>query len=83
MRATSLAELLDISGDVNRLDLTQDSDPLPFAPAQKLARGAAVGGARARVADIDGKKFEEAAGAALPCPSDQCRHPRGFDYQFR
>jgi len=58
----------DVGGDVDRLDLAERGDPLPFAPAQKHAGGAGVGGAGVLVADMDGEEVAEAAGGPLRGP---------------
>src|ERR1700730_9251714 len=61
-------EVFDISGHMDRLHVLQPGNPLPFAPAQKHGSGASIGRPRVAVTDIDREEFEEAAGAALPCP---------------
>jgi hypothetical protein len=78
-------EVFDISGHMDRLHVLQPGNPLPFAPAQKHGSGASIGRPRVAVTDIDREEFEEAAGAALPCPGDQRRQsPRRVspDAQF-
>ena len=64
--------------DMDRRDLVQSTHTLPLAPVKKFDRGATVGRARIRIADLDGEEFEEAgapffaaamiAGKATPCP---------------
>ena len=57
----------------DRLDFVEPANPLFFAPAEKLDRGAMVGRARVRIADRDGEEFEETDLGPLPCPGDECR----------
>lgn len=52
---------------MQRLDLRQGHNPLPFAPAQKITRRPSVGCSGVRIADIDGEEFEQAA--RTPCPA--------------
>jgi hypothetical protein len=76
-RSHPLAELLYISGDMDRLDFIEAAHALPLAPLKKFYRGTTVRRARVRIADVDGEKFEEAflcpamiAGSTtLPCPA--------------
>jgi hypothetical protein len=67
------AKLLYISGDLDRLDLSEATNALPFAPVEKFSSGPSVGRSCVRVADIDGEEFQEAELGPLPCPGDQRR----------
>ena len=62
-----MLQLLDIGGDMDRLDAPEGGNPLPFAPAQKHGGGASIGGAGVAVTDIDGEEVAEAV--AAPCPA--------------
>ncbi len=67
------AELLDIGGDMHRLDLAQGGNRPALRTSAGTQRRRGVGRASIRVADIDGEEFEEAARAALPGLGDQRR----------
>ena len=64
-------QLLDIRGDMDRLDAPEFANPLPLAPAQESARRPRIGRPRVFVADVDGEEFEEAPHGSRPCPGNQ------------
>jgi hypothetical protein len=54
-------QLLDVGGDVHRLDLAQLGQPRPcFTPAEKHGGGAGISRPRVLVADVDGEEFGKA-----------------------
>jgi hypothetical protein len=86
----ALSELLDIDGDMDRLDFIQPANSLLLAPIEKLGGGASVGGSPILVVNIDGENLRKrlraplpaaaiSAGTPLPCPTarvsnDQLTH---------
>jgi hypothetical protein len=68
------AELLYISGDIDRRDFIEPTDPLLLAPVEKFTGGAAISRTRVRVADVDCEEIEEAELGLLPRRGDECRH---------
>jgi hypothetical protein len=68
-----LQQCLDISGDVDRLDLDQP-DLILFEPGEERAGRSVIGHARILVADRDRKKFEKAARGKLAGVGDHRRH---------
>jgi hypothetical protein len=54
------AELLDVAGDVDRLDPLQVREAFVLAPGRELRDGDVIGFAGIPVADVDGEKFPEA-----------------------
>jgi hypothetical protein len=55
---------LDPGGDVHRLDASDRPHTGARAPGQKFIRGASIGAARVRVADVGREKLEEAPAGA-------------------
>jgi hypothetical protein len=65
-----LTKVLDIGRDVQRLDISDAADPMPVAPAEKIANRPVVRDAGVLVADRGGEELEEparglVAGAAM------------------
>jgi hypothetical protein len=58
------AQLLDIGGDGERIDVVQFEPPV-LAPVEELFYRARIGGARVAVTDAGGEEFDEAAAGAL------------------
>ena len=53
-------KLLDVGGDVNRLNLREVRDAARLTPAKKRAGRSCVGRARVGIPDIDGKELDKA-----------------------
>src|SRR5713101_4039865 len=70
----ALAELLYISGDMNRRDFIEPADALLLAPLEERTGSTAVSCARVQVTDIDGEEFEEAEPGLLASCRDQRGH---------
>jgi len=68
--------LFDVGSNVNRLQLAQLGNAVILAPLKKRAGSTTVSGPRIRVADINGKEFEEAQRSFLTSSLNQCRHWR-------
>ena len=68
-------EVLDIGGDVNRLDRCQRGHASRLAPGQKLPQAPRIGLAGVRVADLDVKKSRKRTAARSPV--DVTRAGRG------
>ena len=66
------AELLDVGGDAERLDLVQLELAL-VAPVEELFHRARVGHARVAVADVGGEELDEAAAGAFALGADNGR----------
>lgn len=62
---------------MDRLQLAQLRQTLILAPGEEGAGSAAVGGAGASAANVNGEEFEEAARGRFPCPADQGRNGNG------
>ena len=60
----SLAELLDVGGDVHRLDVGQ-GQAVPLAPGEEIAGGTGVGSPGVAVADGGGEELDEAFGGLV------------------
>ena len=74
--ASSRVAGLDPGRDVHRLDGGDRRHAGARAPGQKFLRGAGIGPARVRVADVGGEEFEEAHAGALAGGRDE-RRERG------
>ena len=68
---------LDIGRDMQRLDIGELGDAVPFEPGKERARRPVIGHARVLVADRRGEEFEEAAGGMLAGGGDRRRHDDG------
>src|SRR5271157_149832 len=58
-RSPGLAELLDISCDMHRLDPIQPVKPNPIAPAEELRDRPGIGRSRIGIADIRGEELDK------------------------
>ncbi len=76
-RGALTLQLLDVAGDVHRLDASQLGNSALLAPAQELAGSSRVGSPRIGVTDVDGEEFEEAPGSSLPCLADNVGYLQG------
>ena len=75
------AELLDIGGDMDRLNVPELARPVLRAPLQKVACSARICRPRVPVADVDREEFQEALGGRPAGRGDQrrqCRPPAVF-----
>ena len=72
------AVALDVGGDGHRLDLGE-REAASLAPPEELTDGLGVGGPGIGVPDVDGEKFQEAAGGMIADVGDDGRddHPSG------
>ena len=69
-----LLQHLDVSGDVNRLDVREPADLVALDPGKKVTRGPVIGHAGVLVADGRREKFKEALGSMVAGVGDHCRH---------
>ena len=74
--ASSRVAGLDPGRDMHRLDGGDRRHAGARAPGQEFIRGAGIGPARVRVADVGGEEFEEAHAGALAGGGDQRRAAR-------
>lgn len=75
-RRVVLAQMLDIGGDVHRLDVGQPGDPMIVAPMAKSGRRPAVGLACVRVVDLGGEELDEAHDGVVAGLGNQPRDDR-------
>jgi len=60
---------LDISGDVDRLDVDELDNAVLFEPGEEIAGSPVIGQPGVLVADRAGEEFEEPARACSPAPA--------------
>jgi hypothetical protein len=58
-RGSRLLQLLDIGGDMHALDGGDVGDAARLQPVEEFMRGARIGAARVRIADIYGEEFKK------------------------
>jgi hypothetical protein len=73
----SLAERLDIGGDVKRLDVGELAQLVMLAPGEEPAHGMQIRRAGVPVADGRGEEFQEAARRSVAGVGDDRRHDDG------
>jgi hypothetical protein len=66
-----VAEVLDVSRDVDRAHTRNRGDAVVLQPSAERADRPHVGQAGVRVADLSGEEFEEAIGGAFPSGIDE------------
>ena len=67
-----MGQLLDVAGDVERLDARQ-GEPVSLAPCQEIANRLGVGPPRVAVADGGGKELDETPGRVVARLGDDGR----------
>ena len=72
-RGSRLAQLLDVGGNMLALDRRELRDAFRLKPVEEFRRGARIGAAGVRVADVGGEEFEEAIRRARTGGGDQGR----------
>ncbi len=75
---------LDVSRDMQRLDIGELAEPMLVAPGEEAGRSPVIGKPRVVVADGRGEEFEEAAGGVVAGVGDERRDEHlGLDQSDR